>query len=174
MTGTLQRPKALLVGALVLTVAFAGCAGGDQAQARSCAPNDEPIELPYDAYSAAKDAPGEVYEANNTDSPIKLKLLKPQDPKNIDEGGLPVVVLLFNSETDEPVTDADFTVKAHMPAMGHGTSPESDPTHEKEGMYIGCTTISMPGDWLINLDPQLSDGTVLEYDVEAQAGNGGS
>jgi hypothetical protein len=169
-----SRPQALALGLLVLAVPLAGCAQNQaSAETRPCAPNDEPIPLPYASFEEAMDAPGTEFEANNTDSSIKLKLLTPENPEDIDEGSLAVVVLLYDSETGEPVTDASFEVNAQMPAMGHGTSPEAHPTHEKDGMYIGCTTISMPGDWLINLDPQLADGTVLEYDVEAQAGDGG-
>lgn len=174
MLGTLPRSKALVLGLLVATVGLAGCASEDSAaEARPCAPDGEPIDVPFASYDEATSAPGEVFEANNTDSPIRLKLLDPPNPEAIDEGGLPVIVLLYDSETDEPVTDASFTIDAQMPAMGHGTSPEADPTHERDGIYIGCTTISMPGDWLINLDPRLSDGTVLEYDVAVQASGGG-
>ncbi len=171
---TFGAPRALLLAALVLATGLAGCAGdsGGGEPAEACP--TEKSDPAWGSYQEARSAPGEVFEANGTDSPVKLKLLDPADPQQIDTGGMEVWVLLFDSEADAPVTDASFQIDAMMPAMGHGTSPETDPMHIENGIYKGCTTISMPGDWLINLDPQLNDGTVLEYDVEAAASGGGS
>lgn len=168
MLGTDPRsPKALMLGALLLTTALAGCAGSDGGSG-----------LAYASYEEAKNAPGETFEANNTDSPIKLKLLEPSNDE-VSTGELDVVFLLYNSQTDEPVTSASFgpdkdgcgpdhSFCAKMPAMGHGTSPETSPSHVDYGVYKGSTTISMNGEWLINVNPQV-DGQVLEYDVPVSA-----
>ncbi|MDX1611190.1 MAG: FixH family protein [Candidatus Thermoplasmatota archaeon] len=155
---TLSSPRALLLTVLLLATGMAGCV------------SDAGDGLPWASYEEAKAAPGPVFQANGTESPIVLKLLEPSDPDAITEGGLDVIVLLYDEETDEPVTDADFQIEARMPAMGHGTSPETHPVHQRDGIYAGSTTISMAGDWLINLDPQLADGTVLHYDVWASTG----
>lgn len=169
---TLGTSRALLLAALVMAVGLAGCAGdsGGEAPAKACP--TEKSDPAWGSYQEARDAPGKVFQPNGSDSPVHLKLLDPTDPQQIDTGGMEVWVLLFDSQADEPVTDADFQIKAYMPQMGHGTSPETHPMHIENGIYKGCTTISMPGDWLINLDPQLNDGTVLEYDVEASASGG--
>ncbi len=171
---TLGTSRALLMAALLMAVGLAGCAGdpGGEPSGQVC-PTEE-SDPAWGSYQEARDAPGEVFEPNGTDSPVHLKLLDPADPQQIDTGGLEVWVLLFDSQANEPVTDASFQVDARMPEMGHGTSPETDPMHIEDGIYKGCTTISMPGDWLINLDPQLSDGTVLEYDVDVSASGGGN
>lgn len=156
-------PRAVLLAALLAAApALAGCMGGGGGDA-----------MPWASYSAAKDAPGPVYEPTNTDSPVRLKLLEPSDPASVDDGNVTVSVLLFDSEADEPVTDASFVLEARMPSMGHGGGEEADPAHEDFGVYRGFTNLIMPGEWVLNLDPQLADGTVLEFDIEVQAGGGG-
>lgn len=169
---TLGTSRALLLAALVMAVGLAGCAGdsGGEQPAASCP--TEKSDPAWGSYQEARDAAGEIYEPRDSDSPLRLKLLDPTDPQSVETGNLVVWVLLFDSEADEPVTDADFRIEAEMPAMGHGTSPETDPMHIENGIYKGCTNISMDGDWVINLEPQVSDGTVLEYEVEASTGGG--
>ncbi len=145
-----------------MTVAFTGCIGDDGGDGR------------FASYSDAKAAVVQTYEPTDSTSPIRLGLISPEDPTRIGTGGVEVVVLLYDSETDEPITDAEFEIEAFMPQMGHGTDPETNPTHEAHGVYAGSTTVTMGGTWEINLDPTLADGTTLEFDVEVQAeGEGG-
>lgn len=161
--------KAILLGALLLTTALAGCAG------------DSSSGISYASYEEAKNAPGPTFEATNTDSPIQLKLFEPAtEGAPVDE--VDVVFLLFDSETDEPVTNAQFAPQseysencapshsfcAEHPSMGHGTSPEESPSHVNYGVYEGMTTISMNGDWRLNVNPEV-DGQVLEFDIEISA-----
>lgn len=177
MLGTPSSSKALLVAAVVLAAGLAGCAGA----------GDGGSPVSYDSYEDAKQAPGTVWEANNTDSPIVLKMLKPSG-ESTSTGEHDVVFLLYDREADEPVTNAEFEPQdsydtkcgpshafcASMPEMGHGTSPEESPQHVDYGVYKGMTTFTMPGDWRINVNP-LVDGEVLEYDVPLTAqGEGGS
>ncbi len=153
--------------ALVLTSALlAGCIGGDG--------GTEGQTLGYASFDDAANAQGKVLEAVNTDSDIQMKLLQPADPTSVPTGDLPVVLLLYDAGANEPITDADVAIEAMMPAMGHGTSGEEDPTHAGMGIYEGKTVLSMPGTWIINLDVTLADGTPLEFDVEVQGGGDGS
>lgn len=169
---TLGSSRALLLAALVMAVGLAGCAGDSGGEAASDTCPTEASDPAWGSYQEAREAPGDVFEPRDSDSPLRLKLLDPVDPQSVETGNLEVWVLLFDNEADEPVTDASFLIDAQMPEMGHGTSPETDPMHIENGIYKGCTNISMDGDWVINLDPQLSDGSVLEYDVDASTGGG--
>lgn len=179
MLGSLSStPKALLLGAVLLAAGFAGCAsstdGGDT--------------FAYSSYQDARNATGTTWEANNTNSPIKLKLLEPSST-TVTTGTLNLTFLLYDSETNEPVKNANFVPQseysskcspshsfcAKMPNMGHGTSPEESPHHVKYGVYQGTTTISMPNWWRINVNPEI-DGQVIEYDIDlhAQGEDGGN
>lgn len=156
-----------MLGALLVAAAFAGCAGGD---------GEGPA---YASYEEAKSAPGSTHEPIGTDSPIRLKLLAPSASDISPPQEADVVFLLYNSETDEPVTNAQFTPQdnysencaphhsfcAEMPGMGHGTSPEASPQHEDHGVYRGMTNFGMNGDWLININPEI-DGEVVEFEIE--------
>lgn len=158
------RTTTLLTAALLLTGAMAGCVGDDSGDG----------DARFASYDEAKAAVVETYEPIDSDSPVRLGLIEPQDPDAIGTGGLDIVVLLFDSEADEPITDAEFLIEAHMPAMGHGTSPETNPTHDAHGVYVGSTTISMGGTWEVNLDPTLADGTTLDFQVVTNAEGDGS
>lgn len=171
MLGTdLSSSKALLVGVLLLTTGLAGCAssGGDS--------------LIYSSFSEANSAPSAgPYSPNMTDSQLsslseeeasqyKIKLLTPSSTSGLEKGEQDVVVLLYNDQTGEPVTDATMSVAAHMPSMGHGTSGEEDPVHKNDGQYQGMTTWSMKGSWKLNIDAQLASGDVLAYDIHVDVG----
>lgn len=156
-------PAAALV-ALLAGSALAGCMGGGDGGGP---------DLAYTSFQDALDAPGKVYAPTNTESPVRLKLLEPATPSSISTGNLTVTVLLYNRATMEPVTDASFVLDARMPSMGHGTSPEGNPTHVRFGVYRGFTSISMPGDWVVNVEVFLADGTRLTFAVDATVGSGG-
>lgn len=145
-----------LISLLLMTVAFAGCIG-DGSDGR------------FASYDAAKEAVVQTYEPTDSSSSVRLGLISPEDPTRIGTGGVEVVVLLYDSESDEPITDAEFKIEAFMPQMGHGTDPETNPTHDAHGVYVGSTTLTMGGTWEINLDPTLSDGTTVEFDLAVQA-----
>jgi hypothetical protein len=150
---------ALLFTVMLATATFAGCVGDG---------SDEGTDARFASYDEARDAVVETYEPVNSTSPVRLGLIQPDNPEKIGSGSTDVVVLLFDSEADEPVTDAQFVLNARMPAMGHGTDPETNPTHDAHGVYVGSTTLGMGGTWELNLDPTLADGTALEFDVTAQ------
>jgi hypothetical protein len=175
----LSSTKALLVGLLVVTAGFAGCADASENTA-------DDSEVPsFASYDEAKQAPGTVWEANNTDTPIKLRLLYPSG-ETVETGEHEIVFLLYDSEADEPVEGISFESQdeyeedcsprhafcARMPAMGHGTSPEESPEHVGHGVYRGMTTFTMSGDWMLHVRP-LIDGEVHEYDVDLNAEGGG-
>lgn len=171
-----STPKALLLGAVLLAAGLAGCASS----------SDSGDTLQYSSYEEAKNAEGTTWEVNNTDSPIELKLLEPSSTKT-STGETDIVFLLYDSEADEPITNAQFTPQsehdkkcapshsfcAEMPAMGHGTSPEESPQHAEFGVYEGMTTISMSGSWLLNVNPEV-DGQILEFDIDLEGEGSGS
>lgn len=167
--------KALLAGLVVVSAGFAGCADAGQGD-----------EVPsFGSYEEAKRAPGTVWQANNTDTPIELRLLHPSG-ETVETGENDIVFLLYDSEADEPVEGITFEPQdeyeencsprhsfcADMPMMGHGTSPEASPEHVGHGVYQGMTTFSMDGEWRVNVNPMV-DGEVLEYDIALTAQGGG-
>lgn len=173
MLDDLRSTKTMMVGALLLTAALAGCAGSDTGGSAG-----DGAGLQWSSFQEAMNAPGTTHEANNTDSPIKLKLLQPAS-ESVSTGRLNVTFLLYDSEANQPVTTASFTENkdgcgpshsfcAKMPGMGHGTSPEESPSHVKYGVYHGYTTISMNGHWRLNINPSV-DGQVLEFDIDLSA-----
>lgn len=164
---------ALPIALLLLTVPLAGCAafdgGGDDGGDGAELPDD----APYASFEEALSAPGEVLKPVNSTSTVRLKLLQPASTQDLDQGVLEIWVLLYDSATSEPITDATFSIGAFMPAMGHGTNPEVAPVHQGAGFYKGSTNLMMGGGWIINLDVELADGTSLEYDLSATVAGGG-
>ncbi len=125
----------------------------------------------FSSYQEAKDAPGRVYEPTNASGATRLKLIEPADAGNVTDGATNVTVLLFDEDADEPITDANVTLDARMPAMGHGTSPEEDPRHAAHGVYKGMTTFPMEGKWRLDLTSTLADDTSLDWSIEVDVGN---
>lgn len=175
MLGQPSHSKAVLVGVVLLAAGLAGCAGDSGESTAS-----------FGSYEEAKQAPGTTWQATNTDSPIELRLLAPSDT-TVETGETDIVFLLYDSQTDEPITNAEFEPQdryqekcgsahsfcAEMPDMGHGASPEESPEHVNHGVYKGMTTFTMDGEWMVNINPMV-DGEVLEYDVDLTAqGSGG-
>lgn len=159
--------NALLLFALFAAPLLAGCTGAE----------DEGV--PYGSYEEARDAPGALLESSDNEV-IRLKLLEPAETEGVPTGELRVLVLVFDEESDTPVTDADFGEDrpqcgpshgfcAEMPEMGHGTSPEEAPEHVEHGVYRGMTTISMAGNWTMHFRPQI-DGQVVEFDTQLRTG----
>lgn len=158
----------LAVALLLVGSALAGCIGSDGDGADAASGGDLQIASFEDALSAG----GTVAEPEATDSSIRLKVLQPASLSGLSEGEQTFTILLYDEAEETPVTDAEVGIEARMPAMGHGTSPEEDPVHQGEGIYQGMTTWSMPGDWIVNFDVVLADGTSLAFSVDATVGSG--
>lgn len=70
--------------------------------------------------------------------------------------------------TWQPLTDWTLVVTPEMPAMGHGSPDNVNPTHVASGRYDGSVNLTMPGLWKVAFDFAQA-GTSLgsvEYDVE--------
>lgn len=152
----MNRPelsRALLLTAVLVALPLAGCA------------SEEGDGTPdsFDSYEEAKAADGRVYEEHGT-LDLHLKLLVPEDPDNAAEGKQPIVFLLFDGAADAPVTDAQVALVSNMPAMGHGTNGEVDPTHQGHGVYRGETNHIMSGDWDVEITVDL-DGESYEFSI---------
>lgn len=171
MTGSTKH--LLLVAVVLLTVPLAGCAqqGGDDGGGDGAR---------FSSFDEAMDAPGRTLTPADSSSPYRIKLIEPPQKTVDDDGEQEVVLLVYDSETNEPVEDADFSAEADctsdsgadndafcawMPAMGHGTSPEESPTHDAHGVYVGMTTWSMSGTWQLALNPEIG-GSVVNFDAE--------
>lgn len=165
MDSTSRPTKALLLAIPLITAGLAGCIG------------DPGSDLPWSSYDEAKAADGPVFEPNGTDSSVRVKWLQPQTPDNVPKGKSEIWLLLFDSEADEPIREAALSMNSYMPAMGHGTASEEDPTHQDFGVYQGVINPSMGGDWQLNLSVELSEGDTLDftidYTVEGEGGMDG-
>lgn len=164
VNATLSRSRtlALVLAVPLLTAGLAGCVGSEEPDA------------PWSSYEDAKSAPGPTFSPNGTDSPIQVKWLQPSTPDSVPQAQSELWLLVFDSEADEPVTDATLTMESYMPAMGHGTSAEEDPAHEDFGLYRGVINPSMGGEWQLNLTVQLGSGETLDYVISYNAeGEGG-
>lgn len=164
MTGTLSRSRtlALLLAVPLVTAGLAGCIGSEES------------DTPWSSYEDAKAASGPTFSANDSDSPIEVKWLRPSTPDSVPQAQSEIWLLVFDSQADEPVTDATLTMESYMPAMGHGTSAEEDPVHEDFGLYRGVINPSMGGQWQLNLTVQLGSGDALDFFIPYQVeGEGG-
>lgn len=148
------------VACLLIVASLAGCIG-----------ESSPSDLPVESFAEARSADGEVVEPLDSDSSVRLKLLDPADPSSVSTGKRDIVLLLFDG--DSPVTDADMTLEARMPEMGHGTSPEEDPLHRQEGIYVGSTNFAMTGEWVLRFNASLADGETLAFEIPVTVGGDG-
>lgn len=148
------------VTCLLVVASLAGCIGSGSQQSG----------LPVATFDEAMSADGEVAEPIDSDSSVRLKLLDPADTSSVPTEKIDVVVVLYDG--DSPITDAEMTLDAWMPSMGHGTSPEEDPAHRKEGIYAGSTNLIMAGDWVLKFNATLADGTSLAFEVPVTASGG--
>lgn len=155
-----SRRLALLALPLA-AAALAGCMGGGESTSAS---------VDVAGYAEALEAPGQVLEPVEGAAPVETKLLDPPASSVSSPGTQPVVLLVHDPASGQPIEDAEIALETRMPAMGHGTGPESDPVHAAEGVYEGETTWSMPGDWVLHLDVQLADGSTVSYAAEIAVG----
>lgn len=156
---TAPHPRTLAASliALMLAAGLAGCAGGSGGGIAD-----------FGSYDEAKDAVNRIYEPEEHSgvTDLHLGMVHPPNPDNAEEGPQPIVFLLFDALTDEPVTDATVSLESRMPAMGHGTSEEQDPTHEGNGVYLGQTNHIMPGEWVVDLQVTIaSTGETFQYEI---------
>lgn len=165
-TNPLTHPKALLVSAVLVTGALAGCAASDDVTTD---------DLAFASFNEAMNADGQVFSPTNDDeTTIRLKMLHPAKLEGLEATETDVIVLLYDSEKREAITDATITLDAWMPEMGHGTSPEEDPGHLDYGVYDGMTNFSMDGDWELQFTANTQDGGVYEFVVPVSIGHGHS
>lgn len=152
-----KTPMAILAATLMVAMALAGCmqAGG---------------EMSFDSYEEAKSAPGETYAPNNESEGDRLmvKLLQPEDPQNAESGEQPFVILVYDQESDTPVTNADVEHESYMPTMGHGGGDEQPATHTQYGVYQGTINPSMQGEWVVNVAVYPDDGETHRFQIEYQ------
>lgn len=172
---TNRTVRALLLATTLLAASLAGCIGNDDDPIDPEDSVDETpeIEPPYESFEAAMAADGRVFEPEDNGTDTRLKVLSPAKLTGLEADKTNITFLLFDEASNTPIEDANATIKGWMPAMGHGTSPEEDPVHLAHGIYQGMTTFTMEGQWLINLDAALSDGTAHHFEVLVGVGEGG-
>lgn len=148
-------PTQLALAVAMLAAATAGCLGGEEATG--------PQAVEAASYEEAASMEGWELEPVEGTTALVVELLAPASPEVASPGTQPVVVLVHDAQAGEPVEDAELALEARMPAMGHGTGPETDPTHVGAGVYEGQTTWSMEGEWVLELTLTLADGTQVAY-----------
>lgn len=62
------------------------------------------------------------------------------------------VTISVASPDGAPVSDADVTVDAEMPAHGHGAPESPTVTPKGPGEYEATLTLHMPGRWVITVE----------------------
>jgi hypothetical protein len=164
MTG--ERSPSITVASLaiaLLAMPLAGCISADE---------DVPS---FESYSEAKDADGVVLNPNevpgeDTDTTIRLKSLHPADPlKDTEVKQTELVYLLFDSETDEPVTNAQVQMQVHK-THGDHTSPQTrTPTHAGNGVYKGMAEFDKSEGWVVDLTFTV-DGEEIRFPLHYHAG----
>ncbi|WP_420582913.1 FixH family protein [Reichenbachiella sp.] len=60
------------------------------------------------------------------------------------------------------VENLTIEIEPEMPAMGHGSPNNVNPTHEGNGHYKGTVNFTMTGDWVINVVVKDGDTVILE------------
>lgn len=156
------RRATLLLVLPLLAATVAGCLGGD--------PGSQGPSVDVSSYEEAREAPGLVLDPLESSPGVEVKLLAPASSSVDSPGTQPVVLLVHDPGAGEPIEDAEVGLEARMPAMDHGTGPESDPVHVGSGVYEGQTTWSMAGEWVLHLDVELPDGSSASYAPEITVG----
>lgn len=160
MNESSSRPLATFAIALLLAAGLAGCVGS----------NSGASAMTFDEARAQAHTTAEPTDA----SPLRLGLLEPTSTEAIPQGITNVSLVLWDQGTGEPVTDANITLDARMPAMGHGAEPETDPTHLANGVYRGSTNLMMGGQWVLELNVTRASGATSSFAVPINVtGSGG-
>jgi hypothetical protein len=131
---------------------------------------DEDPTTTYGSYEEARQADAETF-APEENSPLRLALIEPGDREDLTTGELNVTALVHDPQAEEPVKEARAHLNATMPAMGHGTSPETDPQHAGHGVWKANTTPTMNGTWVLNLDVKPTNASWLHWDVNVTVGS---
>lgn len=155
-----RRFGVLAVALVLLVLPLGGCVGGGSGSGAE--------DARYASFSAAASAPGPEV-APEGGGPERLKVLKPVSTAGVATGTQEVVVLLTDGEG--PITDAEMTLDARMPAMGHGADPEEDPVHDGHGVYVGSTNLVMSGQWNLLFNATLADGSTRSFVHEITVGD---
>jgi hypothetical protein len=132
----------------------------------------------FDSYQEAKGSDGVVLAApdapsldNDPDHPLRIKTLSPSDPQSgVPTGENDLYFLLFDSETDEPVIDAQISMDVSKSHEDLESSHTQTPTHSGNGVYHGVATFDKPEGWIVDLTITLSDGTTLAFPLHYHAG----
>ncbi len=112
---------------------------------------------------AVQAAPGRIAESfQGTDGQkYVLTMIEPLKPAT---GSNDMTALLYRmkSMSDfEPVSGYTIKIEPRMPAMGHGSDNNVDLTLQ-DGIYKGKLSLSMTGDWQINLQVVNEKGDVIK------------
>lgn len=165
-----RSARVLLVALALVAAPLAGCLGADGDGSAASGPDEQEAsaEPLYASLEAALEEPGATFPAEDAD--LELKLLSPPDTGDVEVATHNVTLALYTPGENAPVEDANVTLNTRMPAMGHGTSPEEDPTHDAHGVYQGLTNIAMDGRWVLDLTATV-DGETAEWSIELLAGD---
>jgi hypothetical protein len=78
-----------------------------------------------------------------------------------------IVYRMVNGMEFVPVEDYTILLEPEMPAMGHGSPNNVNPTHISSGRYNGKVNFTMTGNWRLNLTLNRGDETTqaLFFDI---------
>lgn len=111
----------------------------------------------FNSYAEAKDADGVVLNPDDvatqdTDTTVRLKTLHPADPlEDTDVAETDLVFLLFDSETDEPITNAQVQMNVHKSHKDYRSPHAETPTHAGNGVYKGLAEFNQTEGWVVDL-----------------------
>lgn len=154
---------ALSLAIVLLSVPVAGCMSAGE---------DVPS---FDSYAEAKDADGVVLNPDDvatqdTNTPIRLKTLHPADPlEDTDVAETELVFLLFDSETDEPITNAQVQMDVHKSHKNYNAPQAQTPMHAGNGVYEGFTEFNQTEGWVVDLTFTV-DGEDIRFPLHYHAG----
>jgi hypothetical protein len=87
------------------------------------------------------------------------------DPSPIVVGAPTAVRVTLLQEDGKPVVGAKLHMQAHMPFVGN-TPIASDVTERQGGVYEGRFLLTAPGDWVIVVDGELTNGSRITRDLQ--------
>lgn len=163
-------------------------AGSGKTPARVTAVLDDGTNLvfPFELASfagadAAAQAGALTYGPVAGDAPLQLGLISPREPLRTQAEKMPLVFQLLDTESGEPVPDAQASLATWMPPHGlpgggqmppHGTHSEVDPVHHRFGVYQGVAFPLMNGTWWTNVSVALQDGSSAHFRLTFDVGTG--
>jgi hypothetical protein len=146
---------AIALGLVLAAPAFAGCMGEDG--------------FTVSSYSEAQSMDGVTVDPRDSEDSLRLKMLQPADPQaDIARGDHELAFLIFDSATDEPVTDADVSLLVEKSHADKTASVEG-PTHDQHGVYKAQTSFDEPEGWELTFDVSTGDRAVT-FNLHAHVG----